>query len=212
MAAYKFLKRKATGTVDQISHDFSDFSLSSPATKIRRLDAGLTPIVEEEENEPLSLPNHERAIVLFKPSLHSSPSFSLTLNSDLISEIKNNQVSWSKQCDDYYDNLIEQNDNDDRRLAIVPWVPQSSSGSSSHVFDDDDNNNNRNTIELMEADEMGEEQDDEDEGAMMDVEEEQDKKNASSFNYPTIVEGFQQHCLLPQIIPQNTSTPITWTR
>jgi len=31
---YKLLKRKLDGTVDQ---DFSDFSLSSPATKIRRL-------------------------------------------------------------------------------------------------------------------------------------------------------------------------------
>ncbi|XP_058736035.1 uncharacterized protein LOC131608123 [Vicia villosa] len=222
-AHYNFLKRKATGTVDQISHDFSDFSLSSPATKIRRLDAELTPIVEEEEeeNEPLTVSNDERAIVLFKPSLHSSPSFSLTLNSDLISGIKNNQVSWSKQCDDYYDNLIEQNDNKDRRLAIVPWVPQSSSGSSSHTFDDDgDDDNNENTIELMEADVMGEEkEDEEDEGAMMDVEEQQQRHNDSScfnssgFNYPpTMVEGFQQHCLFPQIIPQNTSTPITWTR
>ncbi|KAL5052757.1 hypothetical protein RYX36_033439 [Vicia faba] len=203
-AHYNFLKRKATGPLDQISHHFSDFSLSSPATKIRRLDAELTPIVEEEEkNEPLTVPNDERAIVLFKPSLQSSPSFSLTLNSDLISQIKNNQVSWSKQCDsDYYDNLVEQNDKNDRRLAIVPWVPQSSSA---------DDNNNTNSIELMEADEMGEEQ--EDEGAMMDVEQEQQQDNdSSSFNYPTMVEGFQQHCLLPQIIPQNTSTPITWTR
>ncbi|CAL5215029.1 unnamed protein product [Lathyrus oleraceus] len=211
-APHNFFKRKATGTVDQISHDFSDFSLSSPATKIRRLDAELTPIVEEEENEPLTLPNDERAIVLFKPSLHSSPSFSLTLNSDFISQIKNNQVSWSKQCDDYHDNLIEQNDNNDRRLAIVPWVPQSSSGSSSHAFDDDDNNNT-NTIELMEDDVMGQEREDEDEGAMMDVEEEQQQDNkSSSFNYPTMVEGFQQHCLFPQIIPQNTSSHITWTR
>ncbi|KAL5052759.1 hypothetical protein RYX36_033441 [Vicia faba] len=84
------------------------------------------------------------------------------------------QVSWSKQCDDYYDNLIEQNDNNDSRLAIVPWVPQSSSGSS-HTFDDD--KNNMNTIELMEADEMEEEPEDEDEGAMMDVE--QEEKNFS---------------------------------
>jgi len=65
----------------------------------------------------------------------------------------------------------------------------------------------------MEADEMGEEQ--EDEGAMMDVE--QQDNNSSNYNYPTMLnlhnqaEGFQQHCFLPQI-PQNTSTPITWTR
>lgn len=91
---HKSLKRKVHGIVDQISDDFSDFSLSSPATKIRRLHGELPPIVEEheqEEHEPL--PNEERALVLFKPFLPHSPdynnsSFSLTLNSDLISQIK----------------------------------------------------------------------------------------------------------------------------
>ncbi|KAE8657966.1 hypothetical protein F3Y22_tig00116976pilonHSYRG00207 [Hibiscus syriacus] len=53
-------KRK---NIDQVNDDFSDFSLSSPATKIRRLDADLPPIIEED-----SFPeNHERAIVLFYP-------------------------------------------------------------------------------------------------------------------------------------------------
>ncbi|XP_051148563.1 uncharacterized protein LOC127263527 [Andrographis paniculata] len=87
------LKRK---DLEDVSDDFSDFSLSSPARKIRRLDAEqLPPIIEEEEceipieiEEPLpdeqsyvsnyscgirieELPNEpsneERAIVLFKP-------------------------------------------------------------------------------------------------------------------------------------------------
>lgn len=31
------LKRKEVEELDQVSHDFSDFSLSSPARKIRRL-------------------------------------------------------------------------------------------------------------------------------------------------------------------------------
>jgi hypothetical protein len=34
---YKSLKRKVDGVVNHITDDFSDFSLSSPATKIRRL-------------------------------------------------------------------------------------------------------------------------------------------------------------------------------
>lgn len=201
---FKLLKRKLDGTVVQIGDDFSDFSLSSPATKIRRLDPELPPIVEEE-GESLPVPNDERALVLFKPmNLHSPSDFSLTLSSDLISHIKNNQLSWSKQCD-YSDNQ-DQNDEDNRRLAIVPWVPQPSTSCS-------EDKNNSNTIELMEADEMGEEQ--EDEGAMMDVE--QEDNNSSNYNYPAMLnlhhqaEGFQQHCFLPQI-PQNTSTPITWTR
>lgn len=202
---FKLLKRKFDGTVVQIGDDFSDFSLSSPATKIRRLDPELPPIVEEE-GESLPVPNDERALVLFKPmNLHSPSDFSLTLSSDLISHIKNNQLSWSKQCD-YSDNQ-DQNDEDNRRLAIVPWVPPQPSTSCS------EDENNSNTIELMEADEMGEEQ--EDEGAMMDVE--QEDNNSSNYNYPAMLnlhhqaEGFQQHCFLPQI-PQNTSTPITWTR
>ncbi|KAJ9550553.1 hypothetical protein OSB04_014598 [Centaurea solstitialis] len=40
------LKRK---DLDEVNDDFCDFSLSSPARKIRRLDAELPPIIEEEE-------------------------------------------------------------------------------------------------------------------------------------------------------------------
>ncbi|GAU11797.1 hypothetical protein TSUD_75480 [Trifolium subterraneum] len=214
---YKSLKRKVDGVVNHIADDFSDFSLSSPATKIRRLDAELPPIAEED-GELLHAPNDERALVLFKPIVHSPSSFSLTLNSDLISEIKNNQLSWSKQCDsssDYYDD-----NNNNRHLAIVPWVPQpQASPSSSHTFEDSEyRNSNTNAMELMEADEMGEVQEEDDGAAMMDVEQEANNNNSSSnFNYPTMlnnlhqqVDGFQQHCFLPQI-PQSTSTPITWT-
>ncbi|KAF5181519.1 Dbh-like monooxygenase [Thalictrum thalictroides] len=44
------MKRK---DVDEVSNDFSDFSLSSPATKIRRLNGELSPIMEVElEEEP----------------------------------------------------------------------------------------------------------------------------------------------------------------
>ncbi|KAF7849273.1 hypothetical protein BT93_L1022 [Corymbia citriodora subsp. variegata] len=42
------MKRK---DLDQVSDDFSDFSLSSPARKIRRLDAELPPIMEDDEPE-----------------------------------------------------------------------------------------------------------------------------------------------------------------
>jgi len=89
----------------------------------------------------------------------------------------------------------------------VPWVPQPSTFCSSKSYDDSED-----TIELMEADEMGEEQE-----AMMDVEQE-DNSSSTYCNYPTMLNlhhqpegGFQQHCFLP-LIPQNTSTPITWTR
>ncbi|PON81339.1 DBH-like monooxygenase [Trema orientale] len=51
------LKRKEAEDLHQVSHDFSDFSLSSPARKIRRLDAELPPILEEEEPEVISFPS-----------------------------------------------------------------------------------------------------------------------------------------------------------
>lgn len=110
-------KRKA---VDQVNHDFSDFSLSSSATKIRRLDyAELAPIMEEDEHQledeshmppppftqqqetPLGVgevENEERAIVLFNPNntiLQSSPStFSLTPH--ILSRLKGDRDLWSK--------------------------------------------------------------------------------------------------------------------
>ncbi|KAJ1408162.1 hypothetical protein SESBI_23693 [Sesbania bispinosa] len=230
MAGLKLLKRKVG--VNEISDDFSDFSLSSPATKIRRLDAGLPPIVEEEEP---SLPlhphqNEERALVLFKPLPHSpSSSFSLTLDSDLLSEIKNQQIPWSQQRDSDCDRLIgsreHEQDKNDHRLAIVPWVPQPSPSSHCSTLDDSDNAK----TEMMEADEMGGIEEGE---GMMDIEQEDGVSNSSTsvIHHPTtlnlhqhqggvatgftanVPEGFQQqHCLLSQL-PQNTSTPVTWTR
>ncbi|KAI3443447.1 hypothetical protein Pfo_000112 [Paulownia fortunei] len=86
------MKRK---DLEDVNEDFSDFSLSSPARKIRRLDVELPPMIEEEERDvPVTLEqslrqeqkfgsnesgglkieelpsvpdNEERAIVLFKP-------------------------------------------------------------------------------------------------------------------------------------------------
>jgi len=113
MALHRLLKRK--GGVDELN---DDFPLASPATKIRRLvstsslysspsttnqtclslftnrfrllpfqDAELPPILEEDE----PLPNEERALVLFKPLVHSPSSFSLTLDSDLMKGIRNSK-------------------------------------------------------------------------------------------------------------------------
>lgn len=113
-------KRKA---VDQVNHDFSDFSLSSPATKIRRLDyAELAPILEEDEHQledELHMPpspciilqqegtgeveNEERAIVLFNPNntiiQHSPSTFSLSPH--ILSRLKGNRDLWSN-----HDNLL----------------------------------------------------------------------------------------------------------
>ncbi|XP_047180263.1 uncharacterized protein LOC124846933 [Vigna umbellata] len=207
MALYRFLKRK--GCVDEVN---DDFPLSSPATKIRRLDAELPPIVEEEEPlpspSPSPSPNDERALVLFKPLAHSPSSFSFTVDSNLINEITNNQFMLSKQGDDIVTGLQSREKSNDE-LALVPWVPTSYQFFDVHDIDD-------SNTELMEADEM-------EEGGgsmMMDIEQEGDidsdpKTCTPSIHFPTahsgITEGFQQHCLLPQL-PHHTSTPISWTR
>ncbi|XP_038880770.1 uncharacterized protein LOC120072359 [Benincasa hispida] len=53
------MKRK---DLDQINDEFSDFSLSSPARKIRRLDVGLPPIIEEEEPPEIAVLSKEPLI------------------------------------------------------------------------------------------------------------------------------------------------------
>ncbi|KAI4346513.1 hypothetical protein L6164_007403 [Bauhinia variegata] len=233
------MKRKG---VYQFSDDFSDFSLSSPARKIRRLDAELPPILEEEDSEipnpliheamaeekqvrgggpvieelPSSPVNQERAIVLFKPvntsPLGSPSNFSVTVDSDIISGIKN-QFAWSRHserlssAEDEARCREESND----QLAVVPWVPSQFPPAPS-VHDP-----NIGVPELMEAEEMGE--------VSMDIEEEDNtSKNIDTEHQTTLTlyggittpEGGlhqwqQQHCMIPQV-PQNTATPITWTR
>ncbi|MCL7042460.1 hypothetical protein MKW94_030165 [Papaver nudicaule] len=121
MDGYLSMKMKRKD-LEEVSDEFSDFSLSSPARKIRRLDAELPPIIEEpidyeqmmpeeeqrrvipvvEEDGVIILPcseNEERAIVLYKPmnspSLNSLSSFEVTVNSDLIPSIKDRHGLWS---------------------------------------------------------------------------------------------------------------------
>jgi len=132
------------------------------------------------------------------------------INDQIIAIIIADQFLLSKQSDGVVTGLQSREKSNDE-LALVPWVP-SSSYQFSDVHDIDDDSN----IELMEADET-------EEGGgsmMMDIEQEGDtdsdpKTYTSSIHYPTahsgITEGFQQHCLLPQL-PHNTSTPISWTR
>jgi len=99
MALHRLLKRKRC--VDEVN---DDFPLSSPATKIRRLDAELPPIVEEDELLPspssFPSPNDERALVLFKPLAHSPSSISFTVDSDLIKEIHDTDNSNTELMED----------------------------------------------------------------------------------------------------------------
>ncbi|KAL0344937.1 UNVERIFIED_CONTAM: hypothetical protein Sradi_4325000 [Sesamum radiatum] len=136
------LKRKE---LEDVNDDFSDFSLSSPARKIRRLDAELPPIIEEEECEiPIehSLPqeqgfgsnsagglkieelppepsNEERAIVLFKPTnaspLLQSPSNFTVSVNPHLISGFKNQLLWSSQSNSW--RLA-----DDDKWRTIIWV------------------------------------------------------------------------------------------
>ncbi|OMO77035.1 hypothetical protein CCACVL1_15225 [Corchorus capsularis] len=212
------LKRK---DMEQFNDDFSDFSLSSPAPKIRRLDAELPPIIEEEEAFL------EKAIVVYNPVVqvnpnHLHPTLSLNLNPDLISGFKN-QIVRATQMKSGDESERKEAEAKEGCLAVIPWVPCQipipipipSVGSR------DDGQVGETELSLME---------DEDE---MDIEEESNNNNNNDnvkkmeqeqeeFGYGYGYDGLdlkqpsealqQQHCMIPQP-PQNPFTwPLTWSR
>ncbi|KAJ9130712.1 hypothetical protein P3X46_034159 [Hevea brasiliensis] len=213
------MKRKE---LDDVSDDFSDFSLSSPARKIRRLDAELPPIMEEEEADihPMvgvtsgvegeakdlsSGLNQEKAIVVFKPVhtnplLHSSSNFSVSVDSNFFSGFKN-QFPWMNRTANI--ELVEEEEGTNECMAVVPWVP------SQFPIAQDKDISQAESPELMEAEQVGE--------ATMDIEENTnetiEQEHGNEFNEFRGTQGLpqwqQQHCMMP-LPPQNTSTPITW--
>ncbi|XP_004299777.1 PREDICTED: uncharacterized protein LOC101309448 [Fragaria vesca subsp. vesca] len=217
-------KRKELGQLDQVNDDLSDFSLSSPARKIRRLDAQLPPILEEDEVEfdpaqnygPMieELENQERAIVLFNPvnnpMLYNPSNVSISLSPDLVSGFKDQFVRSSYQYGMKCDKSEEEQDSRNQCTAVVPWVPsQLPPMPATEVSQSNDRG------EPMEDEEMG--------AAAMEVEDSSTPAagaggTSNGYNggiWGSNSEGFQQwqqqHCMTPQP-PQNTSTPITWFR
>lgn len=191
------MKRKE---IDRVNDDFSDFSLSSPATKIRRLDLDLPPIMEEEvvmEDDIQSPPqNEERAIVLFKPPpppplLHQP---NLFVDRSLISGLRNRFLHDVAVADEDY--------KANKQQAVVPWNPsQFQFLESAGTFQEP---SKPEIVELDGDDTMMEEAD-------MDVE---DKGRSSITNGSVSLQQPQQllHCMMPQQLPQTNSTPISWFR
>lgn len=225
MAGFFSMKMKRK-ELEEVNEDFSDFSLSSPARKIRRLDAELPPIMEDEEVKiptgfkqsfPVSavgddsggpvieeLPchpvNEERAIVLFKPMttplMHSPTSF--TVSSDIISGFKNQL--WSSQSSHIKSATDEEGETHDKPtnecLAVVPWVPSQVGGTPGMVISEAE------IPDMMEADDM-------------EIEENYENTQRGEVNVMRESGGLhqwhQQHCMTSHL-PQNTSTPIAWFR
>ncbi|XP_059636925.1 uncharacterized protein LOC132279027 [Cornus florida] len=240
MAGYLPLKMKRK-ELDRVNDDFSDFSLSSPARKIRRLDTDLPPIMEEDEPEiPLvfqhSMPqtqhlsdsmekvggpvieelpcepvNEERAIVLFKP-----------MNSPLMQSPSNFSVSVSPDLITGF------------RNQVVFWSKESNPIKTAE--DEAAANGNTATSECLavvpwnpsqfpprqneaphaQASELMEAE--EMEATTMDIEDDNiptEQVQGNEFGGANVTEGLhhwpQQHCMIPQL-PQNTSTPVVWFR
>lgn len=234
MASYLSLKMKRK-ELEEVNDDFSDFSLSSPARKIRRLDAELPPIMEEEEHDvPVEfeqlLPekqventreevdgiplNAERAIVLFKPvnsPLMQSPSkFSVSVDSDIISGFKN-QFPWSSQPN-LRKSVEDETASGERNtrvtnecLAVVPWVPSHLPQASGVKVPQIE------AVELMEEAEEMEVTTMDIEDKNLNPEQQQEHGFGGMRGSESLHQWQQQHCMTPQL-PQNTSTPITWFR
>lgn len=219
--------------LDDLHNDFSEFSLSSPARKIRRLDAELPPIMEEEDESPefsCSAPPafmeeseldtvNDKAIVLFKPLnspfLNSSSSnLSVSVDSDLISGFKDQFIRATTQQQQKRTTIGIDEDkavssSNKECLAVVPWAPLS------HLITPPTTSGIE--IPTTEPSELAMEAED-----TMEIEDTHENTlqfGQSSDGYGGIAsmgpagEGLpqwqQQHCMVPQP-PHNTSTPITW--
>ncbi|GFQ03001.1 hypothetical protein PHJA_002443900 [Phtheirospermum japonicum] len=224
MEDYRSLKLKRKDLED-VNDDFSDFSLCSPARKIRRLDADLPPIIEDEECEiPMAfehsllqehrpgscssggirieeLPdvpiNDEKAIVLFNPStLPRSPSnFSVSVDPRLISALKN-KAPWSDQSNTW--RLADDDEAEEKNncLAVVPWVPSQLPAEAGAELPSQFDNS-----EMMDAQEVEEEE--------MDVEDGDIVQTGGMMLNEGYHQWQQQHCLIPQP-PHNATAPIVW--
>ncbi|KAG9449309.1 hypothetical protein H6P81_009274 [Aristolochia fimbriata] len=238
MASYLSVKSKRKD-FEEVYDDFSDFSLSSPARKIRRLDAELPPIMEEEEpmippvfdqhipeEQPRApvvieeLPpaplNEERALVLYKPMAApflQSPTtsgLSFKVHTQLIPGF-NDQMFWSGPSE-----LIRNAENEERErsnncMAVVPWTPSSIPTGEAMGVSAPGNN----LSEVMEAETA--------EATSMEVEDEsnsffsQGETGGSAADAVMVADRSEspqqqwpQHCMTAQL-SRNSSTPVMWS-
>ncbi|THU43766.1 hypothetical protein C4D60_Mb02t00220 [Musa balbisiana] len=208
--------------------EFAEFSLSSPAPKIRRLDSELMPIVEEVEpaltpasnqhqsqgiisadvssmNEAMpAIPsnNEERAIVLYKPV--EAPLILSSGRTNVSLQISSDLIHGLgnhifKPGNQSFDEKDEKTDVDSRCLAVVPWVP-SEAAMTVHRSGGYKSQSKLPQEPMASA---------EAEAESMEVEETREQ----AITYGESGEGFQQwwqHCMTPQLLP-TISSPMMWS-
>ncbi|XP_076933219.1 uncharacterized protein LOC143599041 [Bidens hawaiensis] len=208
-----------------------DFSLASPATKMRRLDAELPPVIKEEEMvnpvtfaqpEPSNtivddlshtLPvKEERAIVLYDPVnniplLQSRSPFSFTVNSDFLSGFKN-RMFWSNrsQALESLNGINEEQENNNKNDAdhnngSLAVVPWVPMHSNRQLMAEVENNADE-VSEMMDVDDM-------------DVEGDDDPQQVHNSGFGSVsgcegVNQWQQHCMVPQAA-HSLSAPVGWS-
>ncbi|OAY67594.1 uncharacterized protein LOC109711207 isoform X1 [Ananas comosus] len=218
------MKRK---DLDEAYDEFSGFAISSPVTKIRRLDAGVPPyMVNERSAVPLaieeqlpstsavpevelmmddalpSLPSvDEKALVLYKPS--DTP---LTLNpgqsnvSLLVSPDLIESLKNRVFNHGINRSLELKSPVQSNSLAVVPWVPKPGATTNWHLAQPE-----RQVVEETMEDE-------EERSASMEVEEAEAQANTAQSGGESFSRWQQQlqHCVVPELRP-NPSTSIMWS-
>ncbi|PUZ74029.1 hypothetical protein GQ55_1G032700 [Panicum hallii var. hallii] len=206
--------------LEQVVDGLSDFSLSGPASKSRRLDPGLPPIMEEEPPAPSisfqmlgekinsdvnmpsvmegsmshHVPSEDMALVLYKPVDNPGiSSSSFIVSSDLIRGLKNHAFNQAN-----YLELEAESPGRSNSLALVPWKPPQMPIRSDWVASESES---EQTFEVpMEADEC--------EVTSMDFEE-APEATAGGFDGENIHQW--QHCMTPPSLP-NPSAHVMWSR
>lgn len=228
----RMMKRKE---LDDVNDDFSDFSLSSPARKIRRLDAELPPIIEEEEPEisieleqpeleqsfgsstrrgliieelPSVPENEERALVVFKP-----------LNTRLMHSPSNVSVSVDPRFVSGFKNelLWPKGTNTWRSTENEPREQDKESDSRGNCLavvpwipPQFPSVTGGEAFSQTDSTDMMEAE--EMEGATMDIEDGGvGMDQITGLNTNEGLHQWQQHCMIPQP-PQNISPPLVWYR
>lgn len=214
--------------LEQVVDGLSDFSLSGPAAKSRRLDPGLPPIMEEEPPAPSMsfqmlgektnsgvdipsvevmmegltthhVPSEDMALVLYKPVDNPIPFGPGISSSSFI--VSSDLIRGLKNHAFNQVNYHEMDgESPERRnsLALVPWTPPQVSIKSDWVAAEPESSQ---IFEVpMEADET--------EVTSMDVEETPEAVSGG-FNGENL--GQWQHCMTPSSLP-NPSAHVMWSR